>query len=280
MQKNQQELARKLRKFHESLRELGSAAIGFSGGVDSTFLLWSAVQVLGADSVMAVSASSPTYPIRELKEAKQFAESLRVQWVEMPTDELGVEGFRKNPPDRCFHCKKSLYQQLREVANKHGIKHVLDGSNADDPGDHRPGLRALKEVDIPSPMMEAGLSKADIRKLSKEAGLPTWDKPARACLASRFPYGTEITEEKLLRVGEAEDFLLDWGFRQVRVRDHHPVARIEVEEEDIPLMMADGVRQAVTDKLKDLGYLFVSLDLAGFQSGSMNVMIDQTKEIH
>jgi uncharacterized protein len=251
-----------------------SVTIGFSGGVDSTFLLWSAVQVLGVDSVLAVTASSPTYPARELKEARQFAESLGVRWVEMPTDELEVPGFRENPPDRCYHCKKSLYQELRDVAYDHGIKHVLDGSNADDPGDHRPGLGALREIGIPSPLMDAGLTKDDIRELSKEAGLPTWDKPARACLASRFPYGTEINEEKLLRVGAAEDFLLEQGFRQVRVRDHFPVARIEVEEDDIPLMMTDDMRQAVTVKLNDLGYLFVSLDLAGFRSGSMNAMLD------
>jgi uncharacterized protein len=191
----------------------------------------------------------------------------------MPTDELGVPGFRENPPDRCYHCKKSLYQKLGDMAGEHGIDVVLDGSNEDDLGDHRPGLRALKDLGISSPLMEAGLTKADIRALSKLADLPTWNKPSRACLASRFPYGSRITEEKLERVGRAEEFLLDRGCRQVRVRDHFPIARIEVEPDDIPIVLDDSFRQEIVDEFQQLGYLYVTLDLKGFRSGSMNAML-------
>jgi uncharacterized protein len=268
----------KLDLLKQNLRGLGSVAIAFSGGVDSTFLLWAAVQALGNESVLAVTATSPTYPRRELDEARRCAEQLGVRWVEMPTDELNIPGFRENPPDRCYHCKRSLYLELQEVAAAHGISHVVDGANADDPGDHRPGLHALREQNIPSPLLEAGLTKADIRALSKEANLPTWDKPARACLASRFPYGTEITEEKLKRVEKAEDFLLDQGCRQVRVRDHFPVARIEVDAEDISLMLDDRFRREIVDKLQELGYLYVTLDLRGFQSGSMNALLKSGDE--
>ena len=266
-------------KLGEILRDLTPLAVGYSGGVDSSFLLWAAVKELGAERVLAITAVSPVFPQGEIQEAQQIAKEIGVQWVALDTDVLQLPEFQSNSPERCYFCKIHIFRQVKEYAATQGYPHVADGSNADDPGDHRPGLRALKELGIRSPLMEAGLTKVDIRKLSKEAGLPSWDRPSRACLASRIPYGSEITVEKLARVGKAEEYLLAQGIRQVRVRDHYPVARIEVDADDVPVVLYDGVRDDIVYKLKELGYLYVTLDLAGFRSGSMNAMINQNKEL-
>ncbi|KPL07013.1 hypothetical protein AMJ86_06250 [bacterium SM23_57] len=275
-----QKCEKSIEKLGKILRDLQPLAVGYSGGVDSTFLLWAAVKEQGLENVLAVTAVSPVFPQSEIQEAQQFANGIGVRWVELKTDVLHLPEFRLNPPDRCYCCKTHIFQQIKEYAAAHGFHHVVDGSNADDPGDHRPGLRALRELGIRSPLMEAGLTKEDVRKLSKEAGLPSWDRPSRACLASRIPYGSEITEEKLARVGKAEEFLLEQGLRQVRVRDHYPVARIEVEARDIPSILDDTLRDDIIDKFKEYGYLYITVDLMGFQSGSMNAMIDQTKETY
>ena len=190
--------------------------------------------------------------------------------VLVETDELGVEGFADNPPDRCYHCKRELFSVVARVAREHGIETVADGTNADDPGDWRPGLRAAEEMGVASPLREAGLTKADIRALSRELGLPTWQKPARACLASRFPYRHRITTEALRRVAAAEEFLADLGFRQYRVRHHGALARIEVAPEDIPRLAESDLRNRIVEAFKRIGYTYVTLDLEGYRTGSMN----------
>lgn len=262
-----------LQKKYENLKalllQLESAAIAFSGGVDSTFLLKVAHDVLG-DNVIAVTARSSTYPEREFHGAKAYAEGIGVKHIIIISEELEIEGFSQNPVNRCYYCKRELFSKIRDVADQHGLKHVLDGSNFDDLGDYRPGMEAAKELHVISPLKEAGFTKNDIRTLSKQMNIPTWNKPSFACLSSRFPYGHEITEEKLKMVEAAEQILLDMGFRQVRVRHHGEIARIEVGPEerekffDLPLM--DFVGQS----FKKLGFAYVTLDLAGYRTGSMN----------
>ena len=262
-------LHEKLRKLKEYLSELGSVAVAFSSGVDSTFLLRTAHEVLG-DDVIALTARSCSFPGRELKEAEEFCKSEGIRHIIIESEELAIDGFRQNPRNRCYLCKKELFSKMTQAAEKEGIKFVAEGSNLDDNGDYRPGLKAIAELGIKSPLREAGLTKDDIRALSKEMGLKTWDKPSFACLASRFVYGETITEEKLAMVDKAEQLLLDLGFRQVRVRIHEDIARIEIFPAEFSKLTEDAVRDKVNSTLKNLGFSYVAMDLEGYRSGSMN----------
>ena len=259
----------KLKKLKDDLRNMEKVVVAFSGGVDSTFLLKTAHDVLGAN-VIAVTARSSTYPEREYAEAAQFIKGLGIKHITIVSEELEIEGFSKNPANRCYFCKKELFSKITELAAQNGISHVVDGTNIDDLGDYRPGMTALSELGILSPLREAGMTKEDIRTLSKEMGLPTWDKQPFACLASRFPYGHEITREKLEMVDKAEQFLLDLGFRQVRVRHHGDIARIEVSVNERSRFFDEDTMDRVHSRLKEIGFKYVALDLKGYRTGSMN----------
>lgn len=259
----------KLEYLKEYLQKLESVVIAFSGGVDSTFLLKVAHDLLG-DRVIAVTAQSSTFPERETAEAKEFCKSEGILQVMCRSEELEIEGFCENPPNRCYFCKKELLGKIGSVAAEHGITYIAEGSNTDDNGDYRPGLAAVAELGVKSPLREAGLSKAEIRTLSKELGLPTWEKPSFACLASRFVYGEIISKEKLAMVDEAEQLLLDLGFHQVRVRMHGMLARIEVAPEEIARLTEPSVRDKVTAGFRKAGFSYVAVDLQGYRTGSMN----------
>jgi uncharacterized protein len=249
--------------------QAGSAIIAFSGGVDSTFLLKVCVDQMGK-KVLAVTARSETYPERELQEAKNLAGLIGGRHLIIDTKELEAPGFSNNPPHRCFLCKSELFSKLKQIANDHGIPWIFDGSNADDVGDFRPGRKAARELGVRSPLEEAELSKEEVRTLSKMLNLPTWNKPAFACLSSRFPYHTEITEPALRQVEDAEDFLWNLGMREFRVRHHDTIARIELGERELSLFWQDQQRHKIVQHFKSLGYKYVTLDLQGYRTGSMN----------
>ncbi|TAK27189.1 MAG: ATP-dependent sacrificial sulfur transferase LarE [Chloroflexota bacterium] len=263
----------KLDKLKRILIDIESAVLGFSGGVDSSFLLRVAHDVLG-DKLLAVTANSETYPAEELAEARDIARTVGAQHVVIDTHELDNPCFAANPPDRCYYCKHELFDELRKIADARGLKHVLDATNLDDVADFRPGRRAAAELAVRSPLKEAGLTKTEIRKYSAYLGLPTWNKPAAACLSSRFPYGAQITREGLSQVGRAETVLRGLGFGQLRVRHHDRIARIEVEPGDFQQLLDPQQRLRVVEALRELGYSYVTLDLAGYRTGSMNEVLD------
>lgn len=248
----------------------GSLLVAFSGGVDSAFLLKTAKEVLG-DNVLAVSALSETYAKEELETAKKVAREIGVRHLTVESSEVDIPQFRENPPDRCYYCKYELFSLLKKISEDEGFTFVADGTNYNDiTNDHRPGMRAAKELGIVSPLCEAKLNKEDIRYLSKKSGLETWDKPEMACLSSRFPYGTDITREKLAVIDEAERYLRGLGFKQLRVRHHGETARIELESDSIERLADKELRNSVVDKFKYLGFKYVALDLEGYRRGSMN----------
>ena len=256
-------------KLQDYLRSLGSVAIAFSSGVDSTFLLRVAHDVLGGKA-LAVTASSCSFPERELQEAKQFCEHNGIQHIVCKSEELEIDGFRQNPKNRCYLCKHELFEKILAIAKEHGLSAVAEGSNMDDNGDYRPGLAAVRELGIKSPLREAELSKEEIRELSKRLGLPTWNKQSFACLSSRFVYGETINEEKLGMVDKAEQRLLDLGFHQVRVRIHGKIARIEIDPSEFAKILEADVASGLHGYLTQLGFSYVTLDLGGYQTGSMN----------
>ena len=244
--------------------------VAYSGGVDSTFLLHSAIESLGRENVLAVIAESPTYPVEEIRDAIRIADSLGGKCRIIRTEEFSDENFISNSRERCYYCKKELFSKMKALANENGIEYIVDGSNQDDLNDYRPGSRAKEEFSVRSPLQEAELTKEEIRQFSKEAGLPTWDKPSMACLASRIPYGTRIDEAILKMVGEGEKHLRSLGFGQLRVRHHDKIARIEVDRESASRIMEQKIMDNIVNKFEELGYVYVTLDLKGYRSGSMN----------
>ena len=263
----------KLKKLIQILMRMQSVLVAYSGGVDSTFLLKVAVDALGRGNVLAVTAKSPTYQVSELKDAKLQAKKISARHIIISTKELDNSNFASNPTDRCYYCKSELFSELNRIAKKEGMDFVIDASNKDDLADYRPGAKAKKKLRVRSPLQEADFSKADIRRASRRLGLATWDKPAMACLASRLPYGERIELGKLKRIEMAEDFLRNLGFRQVRVRCHSDVARIEVCIKDIPAISRPNTRAKIIKRLKSLGFLYITLDLQGYRTGSLNEVL-------
>ncbi|MDR2514826.1 MAG: ATP-dependent sacrificial sulfur transferase LarE [Christensenellaceae bacterium] len=256
------------------LRALGSVAVAFSSGVDSTFLLKTAHEVLG-EKAIAVTARSCSFPARELGEAQAFCQKEGILHVVCDSEELEIEGFSHNPVNRCYLCKSELFNKIWAVAREHGIEYVAEGSNMDDNGDYRPGLQAVSEQGVKSPLRYAELNKEEIRALSKAMGLPTWDKQSFACLSSRFPYGEEISAQRLGMVDRAEQFLIDLGFRQLRVRYHGNLARIETDAKGFDAMADAAIRGRIHAALKEIGFQYVALDLLGYRTGSMNETLDK-----
>ena len=263
------DIDRKLDQLDKLLKSYEKVIVAFSGGVDSTFLAEAAKRALG-DSALAVTAVSDSYPEREMKAAQDIAKQIRIRYETINTDELETEGYASNPTNRCFFCKTELFEQIRPIAEQYKIGTTVYGAIPDDVGDHRPGMDAAKQMGIQAPLIDVDLTKAEIREVSKRWGLPTWDKPAFACLSSRFPYGTRITRENLRLVDRAEQFLFDLGVRQFRVRHHDTLARIEVDPQEIEFVAAKSIRTQINERFKSLGYEHVALDLQGYRSGSLN----------
>lgn len=259
------------------LEKLPSLLVAFSGGVDSTFLLAVSADTIG-NSVTAVTASSMIQPPTEREMAIKFTSDRAIEHIVFNSEEKRIPEFIANTPDRCYHCKKALCRRLIQIAKEKGTSHIAHAINTDDLGDYRPGIKAAEEMGLIAPLVDAQLDKDEIRYLSKEMGLATWDKPSMACLASRIPYGTPISEEKILMIGKSEKILADEGFRQYRLRHHGAVARIEVEEDEIPRLMDTALRNKIINKLKGIGFKHIALDLEGFQSGSMNRVLEPGME--
>ncbi len=263
----------KFGELKSSLHKLQKVVIGFSGGIDSTFLLKAAVDVLGRENVWAVTGDSESLLPEELESCREIGREIGISaenFIEIRTNELADPKYRANPIDRCFYCKHELFSQLQEVAKKVGAKHILDGSNADDKKDWRPGRRAAGELGVISPLAEAGITKEEIREMSKNLGLSNWDKPSLACLSSRIPYGSEVTMEKLEQIAEAERFLHSLGFTQLRVRHHDKIARLEFLREEMPRLLQEDLAGRIVARLKEIGFTYVTIDLQGYRSGSMN----------
>ena len=262
-------LHEKKQHLEEYLQELGSVVVAFSSGVDSTFLLKVAHDLLG-DKAIAVKARSCSFPQRELNEAKAFCDAEGIEQIIVESEELSIEGFSQNPKNRCYLCKHELFTKIRAIAESRGIPYIAEGSNIDDNGDYRPGLVAVAELEVTSPLRKAELTKEEIRQLSKELGLSTWNKQSFACLSSRFVYGETITETKLTMVDKAEQRLLDLGFHQVRVRIHGNIARIEIDRSEFAKIIQQDTSEQIDRYFRELGFLYVTLDLGGYQTGSMN----------
>lgn len=261
-------LQNKYLELKKYLLSLNSVAVAYSSGVDSTFLLKTAVDTLHRDNVLALTAKSHSFPKRELDESIQFCKSENIRQIVFESEELSIDGFSNNPPDRCYICKKELFSKIKSIARENNINAVVEGSNADDINDYRPGMRAVAELEILSPLKKVGLTKNEIRALSKQLGLKTWNKQSFACLSSRFVYGEKITVQKLDMIDKSEQLLLDLGFKQVRVRIHNDVARIEVLPNEIERVMQ--FKDTIYSKFKEYGFRYVTLDLRGYRTGSMN----------
>jgi uncharacterized protein len=270
---NQELAMEKEKNLIRRLQDMGSLLVAFSGGVDSTYLLHVAKDAVGVENLLAVTATSSTYPLSELEEAKSLAKGAGVRHRVITSEELEIKGFQDNPPDRCYYCKGELFSKLWKVAGAEALAWVADGSNFDDVGDYRPGMQAAREKKVLSPLKECELTKDEIRLLSKERGLPTWDKPAYACLASRFPYGDRIDADKLKMVERSEEFLKKAGFRQVRVRHHGQIARVELQKVDLERALENDLRESIVGELKNIGFSYVTLDMEGYRTGSMNEIL-------
>jgi uncharacterized protein len=266
----------KFTQLQQLLRAFPRVIVAYSGGVDSVFLLRVAVDTLGPAQVLAIIGDSPSYPSRECAEAIRLAEEMGVAYRVIATEEIEDQRYAANPSNRCYYCKHDLFSRILRIADAEGYAAVVDGNNADDTGDWRPGQQAARELGVRSPMIDAGLTKAEIRAFSQQLGLPTWNKPASACLASRIPYGTPITRASLSAIEQAEYCLRDLGFRQVRVRHHDVLARIEVAPEEMPRFADPSLRETITQQFRALGYQYVTLDLQGYRMGSMNELLAQS----